>query len=82
MSLIFTSFGGSIGYIVNGWGHQGLPSYSIGYINLSDWILLAVPGFLAARRGAEFAHLVNPEHLKYPFVLLMIYVGLKIIGFV
>lgn len=79
--IIFTSFGGSIGYIANGWGQPGLPPYFLGYINLIDWILLAVPGFLAARRGAEFAHLVNPEHLKHLFVLLMIYIGLKMIGF-
>lgn len=80
--IIFTSFGGSIGYIVNGWGQPGLPPYSLGYINLIDWILLAVPGFLAARKGAEIAHLVNPEHLKSLFVLLMVYVGVKMIGIV
>ncbi|MDD2613900.1 MAG: sulfite exporter TauE/SafE family protein [Methanosarcina sp.] len=79
--IMFTSFGGSIGYIVNGMDQPGLPPYSLGYINLIDWILLAVPGFLAARRGAEVAHLINPEHLKHLFVLLMIYVGLKMIGF-
>ena len=69
--IIFTSFGGSIGYIINGWGQPGLPPYSLGYVNLLNWILLAVPGFLAARKGAEIAHLVNPEHLKHLFVLLM-----------
>lgn len=80
--IIFTSFGGSIGYIINGWGEPVLPPYSLGYINLIDWILLAVPGFLAARKGAEIAHLVNPEHLKYLFVVLMIYVGLEMIGII
>ncbi len=80
--IIFTSFGGSIGYIINGWGQPGLPPYSLGYINLLNWILLAVPGFLAARKGAEVAHLVNPEHLKHLFVLLMTYAGLKMIGVV
>lgn len=80
--IIFTSFGGSIGYIINGWGQPGLPPYSLGYINLIDWVLLAVPGFLAARRGSEIAHLVNPEHLKHLFVLLMVYVGLEMIGIV
>jgi uncharacterized membrane protein YfcA len=44
--------------------------------------LLAVPGFLAARKGADIAHLVNPEHLKRLFVLLMVYVGLKMIGII
>ncbi|RXA18481.1 sulfite exporter TauE/SafE family protein [Methanosarcina sp. MSH10X1] len=80
--IIFTSFGGSIGYIINGWGQPGLPPYSLGYINLINWVMLAVPGFLAARKGAEIAHLVNPEHLKHLFVLLMVYVGLEMIGII
>lgn len=80
--IIFTSFGGSLGYIINGWGQPGLPSYSLGYINLLNWILLSVPGFLAARKGSEIAHLVNLEHLKHLFVLLMAYTGLKMIGII
>jgi uncharacterized protein len=80
--IIFTSFGGSIGYIINGWGQPGLPPYSLGYINLINWVMLAVPGFFAAKRGAEIAHLVNPEHLKHIFVLLMVYVGLEMIGII
>lgn len=80
--IIFTSFGGSIGYIINGWGQPGLPSYSLGYVNLLNWILLAIPGFLAARKGSEIAHLVNPEHLKHLFVLLMMCTGLKMIGII
>jgi uncharacterized protein len=78
--IIFTSFGGSIGYIINGWGQPGLPSYSLGYINLLNWILLVIPGFFAARKGSDIAHLVNPEYLKHLFVILMIYTGLKMIG--
>ncbi|WP_269850389.1 sulfite exporter TauE/SafE family protein [Methanosarcina horonobensis] len=80
--IIFTSLGGSLGYIVNGWGQPELPPYSVGYINLLNWVLLAVPGFLAARKGAEIAHMVNPEYLKHLFVLLMFYVGLKMIGII
>jgi len=80
--IIFTSFGGSIGYIINGWGQPGLPPYSLGYINLLNWILLAIPGFIAARKSAELAHLVKPENLKLIFVVMMTYVGLKMIGVV
>lgn len=80
--IIFTSFGGSIGYIINGLGQPGLPPYSLGYINLINWISLSVPGFLAARRGAELAHLINPEYLKHFFIFLMVYVGLEMIGII
>jgi len=77
--IIFTSFAGSIGYIFNGWEQPELPPYSVGYINLLNWVLLAVPGFFAARKGADIAHVVNPEYLKHLFVLLMVYVGLHMI---
>lgn len=80
--IIFTSFGGSLGYIINGWGQPELPPYSLGYINLFNWVLLAVPGSLAARRGADIAHIINPEYLKHLFVLLMVYVGLEMIGII
>ncbi|AKB44949.1 protein of unknown function DUF81 [Methanosarcina vacuolata Z-761] len=80
--IIFTSFSGSIGYIINGWGKDGLPPYSVGYVNLLNWILLAFPSFLAAKNGAKIAHLMNPEHLKYLFIVIMLYVGLKMIGVV
>lgn len=78
--IIFTSFTGSLGYIINGWGQPGLPPYSVGYINLLNWVLLAVPGFLTARKSADIAYMVNPEYLKHLFVLLMVYVGLEMIG--
>lgn len=78
--IMFTSLGGSLGYIIHGWGQPGLPPYSLGYINLLNWILLAVPGFLAARKGADIAQIVNPEYLKHLFVFLMVYVGLEMIG--
>lgn len=78
--IMFTSFGGSLGYIIHGWGQPGLPPYSLGYINLLNWVLLAIPGFFAARKGADIAHIVNPEYLKHLFVLLMVYVGLEMIG--
>lgn len=78
--IIFTSFSGSVGYIINGWGKAGLPPYSVGYVNLLNWILLAFPAFFAAQNGAKIAHLVDPEHLKLLFIILMLYVGLKMIG--
>jgi len=80
--IIFTSFSGSIGYIINGLGKAGLPPYSVGYVNLLNWILLAFPSFLAAKNGAKIAHLMNPEHLKHLFIVIMLYFGLKMIGIV
>lgn len=78
--MLFTSAGGTLGYVLNGWGEPGLPPYSLGYVNLLNLGLLALPGILAARIGAGLTHRVRPEVLKHFFVLLMLYIGLKMIG--
>ena len=78
--MIFTSIGGVIGYIVNGIGVINLPSYSIGYVNLKSWFLLAVTSVGMAQVGAIAAHKLPDKQLKYIFVVIMFYMGLKMIG--
>jgi uncharacterized membrane protein YfcA len=78
--MIFTGIGGAIGYIVNGLGLSNLPAYSVGYVNLLVWLLLSVTGVVMAQIGAMTAHRVPPRQLKYVFIVLMFYMGLKMIG--
>jgi len=78
--MIFTSIGGVIGYIINGIGVADLPPYSIGYVNLSSWFLLTVTGVSMAQVGAIAAHKLPAEQLKYIFIIIMFYMGLKMIG--
>jgi uncharacterized membrane protein YfcA len=79
--MIFTSIGGIVGYIINGLGVPGRPPHSIGYINLTSWLLLAIPGIAMAQVGALTAHKIPARLLKYIFVVVMFYMGLKMIGF-
>jgi uncharacterized membrane protein YfcA len=78
--MIFTGIGGAIGYIVNGLGLSNLPAFSIGYVNLLVWLLLSVTGVVMAQVGAMTAHRVPPRQLKYVFIVLMFYMGFKMIG--
>jgi hypothetical protein len=78
--MIFTSIGGLIGYIVNGLGAAVLPPYSVGYVNLPSWLLLAVTSVGAAQLGARTAHLLPAKQLKWVFITVMFYMGLKMIG--
>jgi len=78
--IIFTSIGGTIGYIVNGLGVSGLPAYSIGYVNLYSWLLLAATSVGMAQVGAMTAHRLPAKRLGYIFVVLMLYIGLKMLG--
>ncbi|MFC1942320.1 sulfite exporter TauE/SafE family protein [Chloroflexota bacterium] len=78
--MIFTSVGGIIGFIVNGLGVPGLPPYSIGYVNLLSFFVLALTSIGTAQLGAIFAHKLHARQLRYIFIIIMFYMGLKMIG--
>jgi uncharacterized membrane protein YfcA len=78
--MIFTALGGSLSYLINGLGVKGLPPYSTGYLNWLQWILLAGCSVPLAIVGAKVAHLLPAKQLKYIFIAVMFYMGLKMIG--
>jgi len=78
--MIFTALGGSLAYIILGWHHPGLPAYSLGYVNLLQWVLLTGTSVPMAQVGAHLAHKIPAASLKWLFVTVMIYMGLKMIG--
>ncbi len=78
--IIFTSVGGLIGYIINGLGVPNLPAYSIGYVNLPTWFLLAVTSVGMTQVGAITAHKLPAKQLRYIFVAIMFYMGLRMLG--
>jgi len=78
--IIFTAAGGSLSYLINGLGVAGLPPYSTGYLNWLQWILLAGCSIPMAVVGAKTAHLLPAKQLKYIFIVVMFYMGLKMTG--
>ncbi|MCZ3366555.1 MULTISPECIES: sulfite exporter TauE/SafE family protein [Methanobacterium] len=80
--IIFTSIGGIISYIFNGLGVPGLPQYSLGYINLLQFIILAGASIPMAQLGVKAAHKLPADKLNYIFIALLIYVGLNMIGII
>jgi uncharacterized membrane protein YfcA len=78
--MIFMSIGGIIGYIINGIGVADRLSHSIGYINLTSWVLLAVPAAVLAQIGAATAHRIPRKLLMYIFVVVIFYIGLRMMG--
>ena len=78
--MIFTALGGTIAYIINGWGVAGLPPYSLGYVNLLQWALLACTSIVMAQVGVRIAHKLPAKQLKLIFIIVMIYMGLKMMG--
>ncbi|HEY93098.1 MAG TPA: sulfite exporter TauE/SafE family protein [Dehalococcoidia bacterium] len=80
--MIFTSIGGVIGYITNGLGVPELANldYTIGFVNLTSWFLLAVTSVGMAQVGAITAHKLPAKQLRYIFIAVMFYMGLKMLG--
>ena len=78
--MIFTAVGGALSYAINGIGVQGLPPYSTGYLNWYQWIILAGVSIPWAVVGANTAHLLPAKQLKWLFIVVMFYMGLKMCG--
>jgi len=78
--MIFTAAGGALSFLINGLGVEGLPPYSTGYLNWLQWILLAGGSIPMAVVGAKTAHLLPSKQLKYIFIVVMFYMGLKMTG--
>jgi len=78
--MILTSTGGVIGYIVNGLGTAGIPSPSIGYVHIWSWLFLVATSIAMAQLGALTAHNLPAKQLRWIFISVMFYMGLKMIG--
>ena len=83
--MIFTSIGGLLGYIYNGlkagipFVFHNLNLHMLGYMNLESWILLAATSVLMAQVGARTAHKLPAKQLRYVFIIVMLYMGWKMI---
>jgi uncharacterized membrane protein YfcA len=68
---VIISIPGTIGAIIGGWGKHGLPDYSLGYVNLMGFLLIAPISFFAAPFGAQIAHEMDRKKLRAVFALFV-----------
>jgi hypothetical protein len=78
--VIFTALGGVISYILNGLNVSGLPPFSLGYVNLLNLIILIIATVPMAQVGVRMSHKLPSKELEYIYILLMIYIGLRMMG--
>lgn len=78
--IILTSSGGVISYVYSGLCLTGLPPFSLGYVNLLQWALLAGTSIPAACVGVRVAHRLPAKQLRAIFIILLIYMGLRMVG--
>jgi len=69
----------ALGFIIAGWGREGLPWGSLGYINLPGFLVLALLTAIAAPIGARLAHRLNQVLLKRAFAILLAITALNML---
>lgn len=73
--LIFSSAGAVTAYIINGIGVAGLPQYSLGYVDLVTFAILAATTIPLARFGVRLAHSCSCRNLQIAFAGLLVVIG-------
>ena len=70
---------GAIGYVINGWSTQGLPSAALGYVYLPALLLMAPFSILTAPLGAKLAHKLPVKLLKRVFAFMLMGLALQMV---
>lgn len=70
---------GAIGFILIGWGVEGLPPLSLGYINLLAAAVIAPVSVLVAPLGAHAAHRFSVKAMRRVFSFFIIIVAAKML---
>lgn len=65
------SIPGTIGAVIAGWNAAHLPPYSLGYVNLLGFILIAPASYFVAPFGAHIAHLTDVKRLRLLFAFFI-----------
>lgn len=74
------AWAGAAGYVVAGWGVDGVPPPSLGYVSLSAFAGLGVASTLVAPLGARLAHRLSPRRLQLAFALMLLAVGIEMLA--
>jgi uncharacterized membrane protein YfcA len=61
----------ALGYVVTGWGRDGLPPWSAGFVSLPGFVVLAALTALTASIGARLAHRLPQQTLKRAFAVFL-----------
>lgn len=70
---------GTLGYLVNGWEHPGLPDHTIGFVYWPAVLLIASTSFFTTRWGANLAHTLPVAALKKAFAVLLLLLSAKML---
>ena len=72
---------GTAGYVISGWNTAGLPAYTLGYVNLSAFVLIIITTIVTAPVGANLAHKLPEKILRIMFAIFLLALSMKMLLF-
>jgi uncharacterized membrane protein YfcA len=69
----------ALGYAVTGWSRAGLPPWSLGFVSLPGFVVLAALTAITAPIGARLAHRLPQRTLKRAFAMFLALVALNML---
>lgn len=69
----------ALGYAVAGWGREGLPPWSLGFVSVPGFVVLAALTAVTAPVGARLAHRLPQQTLKRAFAVLLALVAFSML---
>jgi uncharacterized membrane protein YfcA len=73
------AFGGTLGYIINGWTVPGLPTGSLGFVYLPALVWTMIAAGLLAPLGARAAHHLPGRTLRRVFAVMLALIAAKML---
>ena len=74
---LFVSIPGTLGYVVSGWDHPGLPPLSFGYVSLIGFALLTPLSLMTVRYGVTLAHQMQNRQMEMALAAYLILISLR-----
>src|SRR5690606_33466732 len=76
---LLISLAGAVGYLINGWGINGLLVHSVGYLYLLAMVSISVVSSFTAPIGAKLAHRLPVRTLKKTFAFVLMLLSAKML---
>lgn len=77
---ITSSIAGVICYIILGWNVGNLPEFSLGYVNLLQFLFLTLTSVFVSGYAANLAKKIDVNKLKALQIIVISYIGLQMMG--
>ena len=76
---LVTGTAGALGSIISGWNAKGLPSYSLGYVDVVIFLVMVPTVLIAAPIGVSASHKMNERTLQLAYAVLLVVIGIDLL---